>query len=217
MSQYDHYLRGFQQASIQTERLSATLNAGQAFVLSVGERPGQRRCCGRGGLLTPVKQATAWQAADSRHLRCCTTQAACDHAHPPPAAPELRFPLPPHSARPPGLTLVLISAVVGPGSNAAAVAAGVAGAASAAAASPPPSFSPGDLVLLQGLLLQLWSPLNFLGWLWRCARPASRPGTVLRRPLRRAASASNTIRMLHSSRPTAQAPSSPSSTQIHQP
>ena len=38
MSQYDHYLRGFQQAAIQTERLAATLNAGQAFVLSVGAR-----------------------------------------------------------------------------------------------------------------------------------------------------------------------------------
>lgn len=49
-----------------------------------------------------------------------------------------------------GLTLVLISAVVGTGSAAAGT-----GAA---------AVSPGDLVLLQGLLLQLWSPLQFLGW-----------------------------------------------------
>jgi len=90
--QYDHYLRGFQEAAIQTEQLAATLNAGQAVVLSTG------------------------------------------------------------------LTLVLISAVVG-GSS-------VAGVAGAAATSRP--FSPGDLVLLQGLLLQLWSPLQYLGWFWRC-------------------------------------------------
>lgn len=89
--QYDHYLRGFQEAAIQTEQLAATLNAGQAVVLSTG------------------------------------------------------------------LTLVLISAVVG-GSS-------VAGVAGAAATSRP--FSPGDLVLLQGLLLQLWSPLQYLGWFWR--------------------------------------------------
>ncbi|KIY96039.1 ATP-binding cassette, subfamily B,bacterial [Monoraphidium neglectum] len=94
VSQYDHYLRGFQAAAIQTERLAATLNAGQAFVLSVG------------------------------------------------------------------LTLVLISAVVGGPSAGAALAAG--GAAGAAT-----GFSPGDLVLLQGLLLQLWSPLQFLGWFYR--------------------------------------------------
>ena len=85
--QYDHYLRGYQAAAIQTERLAATLNAGQAVVLTVG------------------------------------------------------------------LTLVLISAVVGvPAAGGAAVAR---------------TFSPGDLVLLQGLLLQLWSPLAFLGWFYR--------------------------------------------------
>ncbi|KAI8464686.1 MAG: ATP-binding cassette superfamily [Monoraphidium minutum] len=62
-----------------------------------------------------------------------------------------------------GLTLVLISAIVGnPASTAAAAAAGV-----VAGAAPPPSFTPGDLVLLQGLLLQLWSPLQFLGWFYR--------------------------------------------------
>jgi ABC-type transport system involved in Fe-S cluster assembly fused permease/ATPase subunit len=89
--QYDHYLRGFQQAAIQTEQLAATLNAGQAVVLSTG------------------------------------------------------------------LTLVLISAVVG-GSGG-----GLFGGAVATAR----PFSPGDLVLLQGLLLQLWSPLQYLGWFWR--------------------------------------------------
>ncbi|GBF89046.1 metal ABC transporter permease [Raphidocelis subcapitata] len=83
---YDHYLRGYQEAAIQTERLAATLNAGQAVVLCVG------------------------------------------------------------------LTLVLISAVVGTGAAPGARAAVV---------------TPGDLVLLQGLLLQLWSPLQFLGWFYR--------------------------------------------------
>jgi ABC-type transport system involved in Fe-S cluster assembly fused permease/ATPase subunit len=37
----------------------------------------------------------------------------------------------------------------------------------AAAASAAAVASPGDLVLLQGLLLQLWSPLQFLGWFYR--------------------------------------------------
>jgi hypothetical protein len=38
VSQYDNYLRGYQTAAISVERLSATLNAGQAIILSLGER-----------------------------------------------------------------------------------------------------------------------------------------------------------------------------------
>jgi hypothetical protein len=37
VNQYDHYLRGYQAAAIQTERLSALLNAGQSVILSAGE------------------------------------------------------------------------------------------------------------------------------------------------------------------------------------
>lgn len=81
VQQYDHYLRGFQRAAIQTERLSALLNAGQSAILTIG------------------------------------------------------------------LMLVLIAALV-----------------SAPATRP---VTAGDLVLLQGLLLQLWSPLQFLGWFYR--------------------------------------------------
>ena len=29
-------------------------------------------------------------------------------------------------------------------------------------------ISPGDLILIQGMLLQLWAPLQFLGWFFRC-------------------------------------------------
>ncbi len=94
VDQYDHYLKGFQRAAIQTERLSATLNAGQSVVLSLG------------------------------------------------------------------LTMVLIAAVVsGPG--------GAAAAANVAAGRP--GATAGDLVMIQGLLLQLWAPLQFLGWFYRWA------------------------------------------------
>lgn len=36
VNQYDHYLRGYQAAAIQTERLAALLNAGQSVILSAG-------------------------------------------------------------------------------------------------------------------------------------------------------------------------------------
>lgn len=54
-----------------------------------------------------------------------------------------------------------MAAVAAGGSVAAAATAVMHGGAAAAVA------SPGDLVLLQGLLLQLWSPLQFLGWFYR--------------------------------------------------
>eukprot|EP00878_Enallax_costatus_P016674 GHUV01017494.1.p1 GENE.GHUV01017494.1~~GHUV01017494.1.p1 ORF type:complete len:347 (+),score=102.06 GHUV01017494.1:358-1398(+) len=37
VNQYDHYLRGYQAAAIQTERLAALLNAGQSVILSAGQ------------------------------------------------------------------------------------------------------------------------------------------------------------------------------------
>jgi ABC-type transport system involved in Fe-S cluster assembly fused permease/ATPase subunit len=77
VAQYDQYLRGYQKAALDTERLSALLNAGQGAILAVG--------------LTAV---------------CC--------------------------------------------------AANVGGAATA-----------GDLVMISGLLLQLWAPLQFLGFFYR--------------------------------------------------
>ena len=36
VAQYDEYLQGYQSASIATERVAATLNAGQSVVLSLG-------------------------------------------------------------------------------------------------------------------------------------------------------------------------------------
>ncbi|KAK9823970.1 hypothetical protein WJX72_006707 [[Myrmecia] bisecta] len=79
---YDEYLVGYQQASVSTEAISATLNAGQAVILAVG------------------------------------------------------------------LTAVMVAGLFG----------------GPAAAKP---FSAGELVLAQGLLLQLWGPLSFLGWFYR--------------------------------------------------
>ena len=39
----------------------------------------------------------------------------------------------------------------------------------------PGGISPGDLILIQGMLLQLWAPLQFLGWFFRCVHAPS-PG-----------------------------------------
>ncbi|KAL3155600.1 hypothetical protein ABBQ38_010855 [Trebouxia sp. C0009 RCD-2024] len=83
VDQYDAYLLGFQRASVATERVSATLNAGQSVVLTVG------------------------------------------------------------------LTAVLTLAASG--------GTGV-------------GVTAGDLVMAQGLLLQLWGPLQFLGWFYREVR-----------------------------------------------
>eukprot|EP00891_Asterochloris_glomerata_P006206 jgi/Astpho2/6206/e_gw1.00088.34.1_t len=86
VTQYDQYLVGFQRASVTTEVISATLNAGQAIILSVG------------------------------------------------------------------LTAALCLAARGGASAAGMV------------------VTAGDLVMVQGLLLQLWGPLNFLGWFYREVR-----------------------------------------------
>eukprot|EP00873_Tetraselmis_striata_P021767 jgi/Tetstr1/442031/TSEL_030212.t1 len=77
VAQYDHYLRGYQKAALDTERLSAVLNAGQGAILAIG--------------LTAV---------------CCAANASS------------------------GTTA-------------------------------------GDLVMISGLLLQLWAPLQFLGFFYR--------------------------------------------------
>jgi hypothetical protein len=101
-------------------------------------------------------------------------------------------------AVPAGLTCVMVAAVLwGPAVQAAeaamaaaAAAAGsstgtVAAAAAAglrnvAAAGASASASPGDLVLLQGLLLQLWAPLQFLGWFYRWVKDHRGRGAGLR-------------------------------------
>jgi ABC-type transport system involved in Fe-S cluster assembly fused permease/ATPase subunit len=46
---------------------------------------------------------------------------------------------------------------------------GIVAALLAAVASTPGGISPGDLILIQGMLLQLWAPLQFLGWFFRRA------------------------------------------------
>jgi ABC-type transport system involved in Fe-S cluster assembly fused permease/ATPase subunit len=46
---------------------------------------------------------------------------------------------------------------------------GIMAALVAAVALTPGGISPGDLILIQGMLLQLWAPLQFLGYFFRCA------------------------------------------------
>ncbi|KAL4423145.1 hypothetical protein ABPG77_007798 [Micractinium sp. CCAP 211/92] len=56
-----------------------------------------------------------------------------------------------------GMTVVMLAAALTPGVVTGAGAAGAAGGA----------ITAGDLVMIQGLLLQLWAPLQFLGWFYR--------------------------------------------------
>ncbi|KAF6263058.1 ABC family transporter: mitochondrial ATM1-like protein [Scenedesmus sp. NREL 46B-D3] len=125
VNQYDHYLRGYQAAAIQTERLSALLNAGQSVILSAG--------------LTCVMVAAVIGGQGEAAVAAAAATGG-------------------------SMMASAASAVMGRGSGgAAAGAAGAAGAGVSGALA-----SPGDLVLLQGLLLQLWGPLHwFLGWFYR--------------------------------------------------
>eukprot|EP00879_Flechtneria_rotunda_P004177 GHRR01004425.1.p1 GENE.GHRR01004425.1~~GHRR01004425.1.p1 ORF type:complete len:675 (+),score=250.27 GHRR01004425.1:972-2996(+) len=119
VEQYDKYLRGYQAAAIQTERLAALLNAGQSVILSAG--------------LTCVMVAAV--------IRGPIGEAAMAAA----------------VATGSGVVARATAAALGGNGESAATGGAAAGVAA----------SPGDLVLLQGLLLQLWSPLQFLGWFYR--------------------------------------------------
>lgn len=120
VNQYDTYLRGYQAAAIQTERLAALLNAGQSIILSAG-------------LTCVMVAAVLWgPAVEAAEAAMAAAAAAAGSAG---------------------------------GTVAAAAAAGLRAAGSSGVAAA--RASPGDLVLLQGLLLQLWAPLQFLGWFYR--------------------------------------------------
>lgn len=56
---------------------------------------------------------------------------------------------------------------------------GIVAALVSAVALTPGGISPGDLILIQGMLLQLWAPLQFLGYFFRCARPTRFDSVVL--------------------------------------
>lgn len=47
---------------------------------------------------------------------------------------------------------------------------GIVAALVLAVAVTPGGISAGDIILIQGMLLQLWAPLQFLGWFFRCVR-----------------------------------------------